>query len=212
MSKDESTATSRRVEILNRRRIHEGFFKLDILELRHERFDGGWTRPMRRELFIQHPSVVILPYDPVRDLVVLVEQFRTGAVDHPGSPWLLEAPAGLVDKTGETPEQVAIREVEEETGLKVGRLAAACRYQPSPGGTSERAQVFIAEVELSSASAGVFGVAHEHEDIRTHILPAEQAFRMVEDGRIIAATGVIPLMWLRIHRERLRREWRHAAA
>jgi nudix-type nucleoside diphosphatase (YffH/AdpP family) len=107
----------RRVEILARRRLYDAFFKLDLLELRHERFDGGWTPPLRRELFIQRPAVVALPYEPARDLVVLVEQFRTGCVDHPGEPWLIEAVAGLVEE-GEAPEAVARREVREETGLE----------------------------------------------------------------------------------------------
>jgi ADP-ribose pyrophosphatase len=210
---DEAAAArgpGRRVEILERRRIYDAFFKLDVLELRHERFDGGWTPPLRRELFIQRPAVVALPYEPEQDLVVLVEQFRTGCVDDPGEPWLIEAVAGLVEE-GETPEAVARREVREETGLDAGRLAFVCRYHASPGGTSERVHVFVAEVAVPAAGGGVFGVAHEHEDIRTHVVPAEEAFRMAEDGRVVAANGLIPLLWLRLNRERLRREWRRAA-
>jgi ADP-ribose pyrophosphatase len=200
----------RQVEILDRRRVYDAFFKLDVLELRHERFDGGWTPPLRRELFVQRPAVVALPYEPERDVVVLVEQFRTGCVDHPGEPWLMEAVAGLVEE-GEAPEAVARREVREETGLEAGRLAFVCRYQASPGGTSERVHVFVAEVAAPREGGQVFGLAHEHEDIRTHVVTAEEAFRMAEDGRVVAANGLIPLLWLRLNRERLRREWRRAA-
>lgn len=195
---------TRRVRILERRRVHDGFYKFDALQLQHERFDGGWTGPLRRELLVQRTAVAVLPYDPGQDLVVLVEQFRTGCVDLPGEPWLIEAVAGLVEP-GETPEQVAAREVREETGLAIGRLASVCQYHASPGGTSERVQVFVAEIR--AAAGGVFGVAHEDEDIRTHVLPAEQAFAMVADGRIIAANGVIPILWLQLHRDWLRREW-----
>jgi ADP-ribose pyrophosphatase len=160
---------------------------------------------VRRELLVQRAAVAVLPYDPEQDHVVLVEQFRTGCIDLPGEPWLIEAVAGLVEP-GETPEQVAAREVREETGLAIGRLEFACRYHASPGGTSEQVQVYVAEIQ-AGAAGGVFGVAHEDEDIRTHVLPAERAFAMVSDGRIIAANGVIPILWLQLHRERLRREW-----
>ena len=211
MTEGAAPEASRRVEVLERRRVHDGFFRLDLIRLRHERFDGGWSPPLRRELLVQRPAVVALPYEPEQDLVVLIEQFRTGCVDDPGEPWLVEAPAGLVED-GEAPEAVARREVREETGLVVGRLAFACRYHASPGGTTERVHVFVAEVTAAGEGGGTFGVAREHEDIRTHVVPAEEAFRMAEDGRVVTANGLIPLLWLRLHRERLRREWRRAAA
>lgn len=198
------------VELLEQRRVHDGFFKLDVLTLRHRRFDGGWTPPLRRELFIQRAAVAVLPYDPVSDRVVLVEQFRTGALPYPGEPWLIEAPAGLCE-AGETPEAVARREVREETGLEVGRLAPAHIYHSTPGGTTERVHTFVAEV-AAPARGGVFGLAQEHEDIRTHVLTAAEAFAWVDEGRIIAANGLIPILWLRVHRDRLRREWSAAAA
>ena len=177
--------------------------------LTHERFLGGWTGSLRRELLVQRPAVAVLPYDAMQDLVVLVEQFRVGCIDHPGEPWLVEAVAGLVEE-GEPAPAVAAREVREETGLAIGRLEFACRYHASPGGTSEQVDVFVAEVR--AAGGGVFGVAREDEDIRTHVLPAVEAFAMVADGRIIAANSVIPLLWLQLHRDRLRAEWRRAAA
>lgn len=195
----------RRVEILERRRLHDGFYQLDRLVLRHERFDGSWTPPVTRELLVQRAAVAVLPYDPKRELVVLVEQFRTGCIDLPGEPWLLEGVAGL-NEAGETPEAVARREVLEETGLTARRIAAAGQYHSSPGGTSERVAVFVAEVE-APAEGGIFGLAGEQEDIRTHVVPLAEAFAMADDGRIIAANGLVPLLWLRAHHARLRRAW-----
>ena len=200
-----------RFRILARERVHDGFYRLDVLTLTHERFLGGWTKPLRRELLVQRPAVAVLPYDPMQDLVVLVEQFRTGRVDHPGEPWLVEAVAGLVEP-GEPAAAVAAREVDEETGLAIGRTEFVCRYHASPGGTSEQVDVFLAEVYAGAGGGGVFGMAHEDEDIRTLVLPATEAFAMVADGRIIAANSIIPLLWLQLHRDRLRAEWRRAAA
>lgn len=210
MSDDPNAESPPGVELLGRQRVHDGFFKLDLLTLRHERFDGTWTPPLHRELFIQRAAVAVLPYDPRADRVVLVEQFRTGALGHPGRPWLIEAPAGLCE-AGETPEAVARREVREETGLEVGRVAAAFAYHSTPGGTTERVHTFVAEVTAPEAG-GVFGLAHEHEDIRTHVLTAAEAFAWVDEGRIIAANGLIPILWLRVNRDRLRQEWAGAAA
>lgn len=198
-----------RFRILARERVHDGFYQLDVLTLSHQRFRGGWTKPLRRELLVQRSAVAVLPYDPMQDLVVLVEQFRAGCIDHPGEPWLIEAVAGLVE-AGEPSTAVAAREVDEETGLAIGRTAFVCRYHASPGGTSEQVDVFVAEVD--AGAAGVFGVAEEDEDIRTRVLPAAEAFAMAADGRIIAANSIIPLLWLQLHRDRLRAEWRRAAA
>ncbi len=210
MTKGVSGSPGRQVEILDRQRVYDAFFKLDVLQLRHQRFAGDWTPVLKRELFVQRPAVAVLPYDAVQDVVVLVEQFRTGCLDLPGDPWLVEAVAGIVE-TGETPEAVAIRETREETGLELGRLVLACSYHASPGGTSERVHVFVGEI-AAPPSGGTYGMAHEGEDIRTHVVPALTAFEMVADGRVVAANGVVPLLWLQANRDRLRREWQRAAA
>lgn len=196
----------RAVEILARERLHEGFYALDRLVLRHRRFDGGWTRPLRRELLVQRDAVAVLPYDPDRDRVLLVEQFRVGALADPGGAWLLEAPAGLLEP-GESVEACARRELLEECGVEAGRLERALVYRSSPGGTSESVTVLVAEAALEG-SGGLFGAAQEDEDIRVHLMAAEEAFDLVRAGRILAPTGLVPLLWLELHRPRLRAAWR----
>jgi ADP-ribose pyrophosphatase len=198
------------VEILARERLHQGFYTLERLVLRHRRFDGGWTRPLRRELLRQRDAVAALPYDPDTDRVLLVEQFRVGALEAPDGAWLLEAPAGLLEP-GESVEDCARRELREECGLAVGRLERALIYRSSPGGTSESVTVLVAEARLDGIG-GPFGAAHEDEDIRVLVMSAAEAFALVGAGRIVATTGLVPLLWLQLHRERLRSAWRPAAA
>lgn len=196
----------RAVEILERRRIHDGFFKLDLLRLRHALFRGGMSEVVRRELFVQREAVAVLPYDPARDAVVLVEQFRAGLVDAPGGAWLLEGVAGLLDKEGEAPEEAAAREVREECGVALGRLERVATYTSSPGATTERVHAFVGEV-AAPERGGLFGVEGEHEDIRVEVVTADEAFTLFREGRITAANTVVPLQHLMLHRDRLRREW-----
>lgn len=195
----------RRFEILERHQVHDGFFGLEVLTVRHELFSGGWSAPLRREYVRQRRAVTVLPYDPRRDLVVLVEQFRAGAITAPDGPWLIEAAAGLAEE-GEQPETVARRELVEECGLGARRLERAVSWWSSPGGASEHVTAFVGEVDAPE-TGGVHGLAHEHEDIRTHILPAARAFALLREGRITGATGVVTLLWLEANRERLRRQW-----
>ncbi|HEX8374211.1 MAG TPA: NUDIX domain-containing protein [Geminicoccaceae bacterium] len=199
----------KRVDIVERRRVHDGFFKLDVLKLRHELFAGGMSELVTRELWVQRNAVTVLPYDPERDAVVLIEQFRTGAVEAPEGPWLTEGVAGLLDE-GESPEQTAAREVREECGLELGRLDLAGVYIASPGSTSERVHAYVGEVEAPPPGDGDMrgGLATEHEDILARVVPADEAIAMFRQGRIVAANTVIPLQHLMLNRERLRREWR----
>lgn len=196
----------KRVEIVERTRVHDGFFKFELLRLRHELFAGGMSGELRREVFLQRDAVAVLPYDPVRDAVVLIQQFRAGAIDWPDGPWLLEGVAGLMDGGDASPEATAAREVREECGVELGRLEPVAVYASSPGATTERVWTFVGEVSAPE-SGGIHGLDSEHEDILVSVHPAEDAFRFLREGRILAANTVVPLQHLMLHRERLRREW-----
>ncbi len=193
------------VEILERHPAWQGFFRLDVVRLRHRLFDGGWSREMQRELFVRGPAVVLLPYDPVRDQVVLIEQFRVGALDMPYSPWLLELVAGIVEE-GEAPEAVARREADEEAGLDVAEVEFVCRYQVSPGGNTEEVLIYCGRVDAARAG-GIHGLASEHEDIRVHVLDWTDAREAIDSGQVRNAAGIIALQWLALHREALRGRW-----
>jgi len=173
--------------------------------LSHPRFDGSRSPVFSRELFVRGDATCVLPYDPRRDEVVLLEQFRPGAMERDQSPWLLELVAGM-NEPGETPEQVAQREGDEEAGLHFSALEHICDYLVSPGGTTEMIHLYCGRVRTAEAG-GLFGVEEEHEDIRAHVVSAEEALRMIRDGRINNAAAIIGLQWLEINRPRLQQEW-----
>ncbi|WP_445396258.1 ADP-ribose diphosphatase [Zobellella sp. An-6] len=177
---------------------YNGFFRLLKVRLRHRLFAGGWGPTLTRELFDRGHAAAVLPYDPVRDEVVMVEQFRVGAIHNQHSPWLLEIVAGIVEE-GESEEEVVRREAQEEAGLTLKTLTRALSYYSSPGGCSERITVFIGEVDAAEAAEHA-GLVHEGEDIRVHRLPRAQAMRWLAEGKIDNAASVIALQWLELHR------------
>ncbi|CAI0990183.1 MULTISPECIES: ADP-ribose diphosphatase [Serratia] len=193
------------VEIIARETLYRGFFSLNLYRFRHRLFNGEMSPEIKREIFERGHAAVLLPYDPVRDEVVLIEQLRIAAVDTSSSPWLLEMVAGMIE-TGESVEDVCRREAQEEAGVVVGRCKPVLSYLASPGGTSERLSIMVGEVDATTAE-GIHGLEEEHEDIRVHVVSREQAYRWVEEGAIDNAASVIALQWLALHHESLRKEW-----
>lgn len=197
--------TDPRVEILEKTAGYQGFFRLDRYRLRHRLFSGAWSRALVREVFERGHAAAVLPYDPRRDQVVLVEQFRIGALEAPGGPWLLEIVAGIIEP-GETPEEVVRREAVEESGCIIQEVVPICEYLVSPGGTSERITLFCGKVDTARAG-GTHGAADEDEDIRVVVMSADAAFAQMQAGRINAAAPIIALQWLRLNRDQVRRRW-----
>jgi len=198
--------TDSRVEILDKTVCYDGFFRIERYHLRHHLFRGGWSRVITRELFERGHAVAVLPYDPGRDVVVLIEQFRIGALQTSGSPWLIEIVAGVLDHPEEAPEDVARREAVEEADCQLQDLVHICDYFVSPGGTSELISLFCGKVDATGVS-GVHGLAEEAEDIRVSVVPFAQALRYVRDGHIRSAAPIIALQWLQLHHQELRARW-----
>jgi len=195
------------VEIIQQDTPFEGFFRVDRLTLRHRLYRGGWSAPLKRELFMRRNAVAVLPYDPQRGEILLVEQFRVGALNWRDSPWCLEMIAGIADQEGETAEQLIRREALEEAGLTLGDLQQIAHYMPSPGGSNERLQIFVARADLSGAG-GVFGHPHEGEDIRSQLVAVADISVLLESGRIDNAASIIALQWLLLHKPSLDAIWR----
>jgi len=200
-----STDGDNRVEILDRGEVYSGYFELARYRLRHRKHAGGWTPPLVREVLNRGHTVALLPYDPLRDTVVLIEQFRIGAYAAGLEPWQVEAVAGVIEP-GEEAGDVARRETMEEAGCEVGELEAIGAILLSSGASSETSHMFCGRVS-SDGVGGVHGLADEGEDIRAIVVPALEAIARVSDAAAISAYTVIPLQWLAINRERLRDQW-----
>ncbi len=193
------------VEVVEREACFRGFYQLDRLHLRHRLFAGGMGKLINRELFVRHDAVCVLPYDPQRDCVVLIEQFRVGALDKSVNPWLIELVAGLIDKD-EQPEEVARREAVEEAGLELAELWPLTQYYPSPGGSDERVHLYVGRCD-SRGAGGVHGLDEEGEDIRVLVWSLDEALAALDDGRIDNAASIIALQWLALNRDKVRERW-----
>jgi ADP-ribose pyrophosphatase len=192
------------VEIVSKETLFRGFFKMVKYTFKHRLFEGGWSQPIEREMFERGHAAALLPYDPVRDEVVIVEQIRVGALEHE-NPWQYEIVAGIID-TDESPQDVARREAMEEAGVEVGSVLPITSYYPSSGGCSEKLDVFVGCVDATTAK-GVHGLDYEGEDIRVQVMSREAAYQLVKDGVFENGATIIALQWLQLNYQELQSEW-----
>ncbi len=193
------------VDILEKEKCYQGFFQLEKYHLRHRLYEGAMSGMIERELFERGHAAAALLYDPQRDAVVMLEQFRIGALEAEGGPWLFEIVAGMIEGD-EQPEAVVRREAVEEAGCVIQELELICEYLVSPGGTSERITLYCGKVDAAGVG-GMYGLAEEDEDIRVQTVAFEEAWRWLEEGMINSASPIIALQWLAMNREQLRTKW-----
>jgi len=193
------------VQLIAKDRTFQGYFAMDRYRIRHRTFAGGWTAEITREIFERGHAVVVILYDPVRDEVAMIEQFRAGAYAAGQYPWLIECVAGIIE-AGETPAQGAVREANEEAGVVPEEIIHIGKFIVTPGGSSETCELFCARVDASRID-GLHGLEHEGEDIRVFTLPVSKAYAMVKDGRINNSMAVISIQWLMLEREALKQRW-----
>jgi ADP-ribose pyrophosphatase len=198
--------TDAAVEVLEHSTGFHRYLRVDIFRLRHRLFSGEWSGERVYDVVRRGQAVAMLLYDPDRDSVVLTEQFRLPALLAGSSPWQLEAAAGMID-SGETPEEVAVRETREETGLALqGEPMPIQRYLPSSGASDEAVWLFCGRVDSRRAD-GIHGLADEDEDIRVVVKTMAEIEALLDAGRIESGHTLIALFWLLRHRRRLRRKW-----
>lgn len=196
--------SSQDIEIVSKETMFQGFFRMVKYRFKHKLFQGGWSEPIERELFERGHAAALLPYDAVRDQVVIIEQIRVGTLEQQ-RPWQLEIVAGIIDRD-ESAIEVVRREAVEEAGVDIGRIESVTSYYPSAGGCSEKLDVYVGEVDSSQAK-GIHGLDYEGEDIKVHVMSREQAYQLVKDGVIENGASIIALQWLELNYENLRTQW-----
>ena len=187
-------------DILSQQNLYKGFFRVDAYEFRHELFAGGWSGTVRREIFERRNAVAVLLHDPVADTLLVIEQFRPGAaLREAQGAWMVEIVAGIVED-GESNEEVARREAQEEAGCSIDTLEHIIDFYPSAGGSTEIVSLYYAPVDLSAVPTGIHGLPEEHEDIRVSVIPRHTALAWLKAGKIQASLAIIALQWLALEK------------
>ncbi len=196
------------VEILSRETVYKSFTQVDVVKLKHRLFAGGISPIIQRELVIKPEAIGVLIYDPNLDAVLLIEQFRVGALSHP-NPWQLEIVAGLVDGHGESLEDVAKREVLEEAGVELSRLEKVMTFLLSPGGSNERFTLFVGQADLRQAG-GIFGLPEEGEDIKVSVVSASEFINLLTQNSLLwNAPLLIAGQWFALNKTLLQSKWQN---
>lgn len=196
------------VKIKNKILVHDGFCHLERYEMQHRRFNGEWTPIYTRELLIKPSVAAALPYDPRCNKIVLIEQFRVGALGKNTTPWLIEIVAGIMDQAHEKKhEELIRREMREEACLEIEALLPICDYLVTPGCSTEKVKLFCAKVDSTKAPE-FCGLVSEHEDIKIHVVEVQEAFAAVRSGQINNAASIIALQWLELNLETVNQKWK----
>ena len=186
-----------------KRSVYKGFFSVEEHDLTYQKFNNEQSNVVTRSTLVSSDAVIVLPYDPINDRILLIEQFRAGPyVKGDENPWVLEPIAGLIDE-GETPESAGIREAQEEAHLEIKRLELVARSYPSPGISTEFFHQYIGLVSLPEETNLVSGLESEAEDIRSHIFSYEEFYKMIVEGEMNVGPAILLGLWLSKNRKSL---------
>ena len=196
---------NRRPDIADSVRLHElktlsdNHYVLRKADFELRRSDGQWQRQARESYDIGNGAAV-LPIDRARGMVMLIRQFRWPAFENGYPDTLIEAIAGKLD--GDSPEQCAIKEAEEEAGLRIANVRRVFYCFMSPGAVKERLSLFVADYDCTAPRLKGGGHEQEGEDIATLELPLDEALAMIARGEIIDAKTIMLLQWAALNLSR----------
>ena len=176
-----------------KKKLHDGFFKLHEINFNHKKHSGKWNLEVIREVFGGAHVATVLPYDPIKKKIVLLKQFRAGALKRNHDPILIEIVAGIIDKD-ENPSDAAKRECIEETGCNVKKIQKIYSYYPAPGSSESYYHFFLAEID-SFEGEKIFGQEHENEDILVKAYSVDEVKKLLLNQKIINGVTIMALQW-----------------
>ena len=180
-------------KVTNKKNLYDGFFKMNEVSLKYKKYDGSWSNEIKRELFGGAQVSAVLPYDPIKKEIVLIQQFRPGTISRNTNNYLKEIVAGIIDP-GESPEIAAKRECLEETGYKIKKLTSIQGYYPAPGSSESFYHLFLGEVD-SKNGRKIMGLDTENEDILVESFNINQVKKMMQNGELINGLSLIAIQW-----------------
>ena len=190
-------------EIIKKEVAFKGYFQVDRYFIKHRLNNGQMSEVFSREIFERGNAVGVILYDAAKDNIVLIEQFRAGAMARGFNPWINEMVAGIIEQ-GETEEEVAKREALEEAGLVVNKIIPIMKFLSSPGGCSETISLFCGLVDSDKAPKYA-GVASENEDIKVVVMPVLKAIKLLKNNYFKDALSIISIQWLALNRKKLKK-------
>lgn len=197
--------TKRDVQLEKVEPVYKGYFKINRYHFKHKLYSGEQSNTVVREVFERGHAVAVVPYDPITNEIVLIEQFRYPAVETTEFPWMIEVVAGIIDP-GESLEDVCYREAQEEAGIEISNLIPVHSFMASSGACTERIHLFAAQVDASTAH-GIHGLEHEAEDIKVIKVNLDDIPAWLNEGRVENATALIALQWMLLNKQRLLDLW-----
>ncbi len=180
-------------KIINKKNLYSGFFSLNKYEFIHEKHDGEWTSTVGREIFSGAHVSTLLPYDPIRKEIILIQQFRAGVLSRYDEDYLLEIVAGIIDE-GEDPGETAIRECFEETGCEVKKIYPIQSYFPAPGSSESYYHLYLGEIEGFDGER-IRGLEKENENILVKSFKIAEVRQMLKEKKIINGLTLVALQW-----------------
>ena len=195
------------VQVHEHRHPYVNFFSIQEIDITIPRFDEKPSKAVTRAGFAGMDAAIVIPYDPIKDLLLLVEQFRVGPfLRGDMHPWMMEPIAGRVD-VGEMPEQTAKREAFEEAGIHLSEVLKVHSGYASPGCTTEMFHIFVGIAELNLNSGILAGLNSEAEDIKGHVMTFDAFYDALESGRFPVSPLAVAGYWLALNRQELRKNF-----
>ncbi|MDA9748630.1 NUDIX domain-containing protein [Pelagibacteraceae bacterium] len=184
---------SSKFKIVSKKNLYNGFFKMNEVVLKYKKYDGTWTNKISRELFGGAQVSAVLPYDPLKKEIILIQQFRPGTISKNFDNYLNEIVAGIIDD-GESPEDAAKRECVEETGCVIKKLIPIQGYFPAPGSSESFYHLFLGETETFNGTR-IMGLENENEDIKVQSFKTSEIREKMQKGQILNGLTLIALQW-----------------